>query len=538
MTEYNPQGNKKMENYLHEFMRVFFSNSRLIKRIFLVFVALTLLLTIAMKQTFDITAEVIVQSKKLSQTDSTSSLSAETDKFIPTSLADMETESNILRSSSLTRQTLIELIAEGKYAPTESLVKKIIINPIKNFIVLPLKNYVINPAKELLGLDVDPIRDTELDELLAQALKDLEIETLPGSNIILITFSARDPAQGTIFVDRLLHNYLNNRQDLQSNELPQVFYEQKKLHYKNRIDDLESSRLSILENANASDPTEEITFRLNAINTEEQSLNLYHDRLLESQYWLDYLNESLALAKKSGNTNFTFPFTFKQEIGNIAYEDREIKDIGEKLSEQIGRLNNASLTFTNDSFPIKEQRKQINATYQQFLKLVSNRINERTQELNIIKSTIQQKTTRIDQYKNRVKNLQEIQSNLRQFDTEIDALHKAFFAYTQRYEESQGQNLLDGALSNARILSEPYEPAEAAFPKPKVMIPLGILTALLLAISLGYVREFFDHSFKLPAQITEHLNLPVLLVIDAEIEEQHNPHKPGSFAWLWYWIKK
>ena len=527
-----------MENYLHEFMRIFFSNSRLIKRFFLAFIAFTLLLTIALKQSFDITAEVLVQSKKLSQTDSTSSLSTETDKFIPTSLADMETESNILRSSSLTRQTLIELISEGSFEQSESLIKKIIIKPIKSFIISPLKNNIINPIKEFIGLDIDPIRDTSLDELLQQVLKDLTIETLPGSNIILITYSAADPAQGTIFVDRLLQNYLKNRQNLQSNELPQVFYEQKKLHYKDRIDDLENSRLAILEAANASDPTEEITFRLNAINTEEQSLNIYYDRLLESQQWISYLTEKLSAAKNSANANFTFPFTFKQTIGNIAYEDREIKDIGEKLAEQISRFNNASLAFTSNSLPIKEQRKQLRETHQQFLALVSNRITERSKELDIIKSTIEQKTARIEEYKARVKALQEIQSKLRQFDTEIDALHKAFFAYTQRYEESLGQNIIDGALSNARILSKPYEPAEASFPRPMVIIPLGILTALLLAISLGYVKEFFDHSFKLPGQIPEHLGLPVLLVIDAEIEEQHNPHKPGTIAWLWYWIKQ
>lgn len=527
-----------MENYLHEFTRVFFSNSRLIKRFFLVFVTLTLLLTIALKQSFDITAEVIVQSKKLSQTDSTSSLTSESDKFIPTSLADMETESNILRSSSLARQTLLELTEEGKFYQNDSLIKRIIINPVKNHIISPLKNYVINPIKSLIGLDTDPVRDTSLDEMLKQVTKNLKIETLPGSNIILITFSSSDPAQGTVFVSRLLENYLENRQNLQSNELPQVFYEQKKLHYKNIIDDLESKRLNILETAKASDPTEEITFRLDAINTEEQSLNGYYDRLLESKKWIEYLSKNLELARKSRDTNFSFPFTFKQTIGNIAYQDSEIREVGEKLSDQISRFNNASLAFTGDSHPIKEQRKQLFETHKQFLTLVSNRIAERNNELAIIEATIEQKSVRIKEYKERITILQKTQSKLRQLDTEIDALHKAFFAYTQRYEESLGQNIIDGALSNARVLSQPYEPTEAAFPKPMLMIPLGVLTALLLSISLGYIREFFDHSFKLPAQITEHLDLPVLLVIDAEVIEEHNPHKPGTFAWLWYWVKK
>lgn len=538
MFKNNPAENKRMENYLHEFTRVFFSNSRLIKRIFLVFVALTLLLTIAMKQSFEVTAQVIVQSKKLSQTDSTSSLSTETDKFIPTSLADMETESNILRSSGLSRQTVIELMEEGKLVAVDSFFTKVVSKPFQKHIISPLKNYVINPVKEFFGLEIDPERDTTLDSLLAEAIDNLKVETLPGSNIILITYSTENPAQGAVYVDRLLKNYLKNRQDLQSNELPQVFYEQKKLHYQNRINDLEDTRLSILKAAKAAAPSEEITFRLNAINTEEHSLSAYHDRVLESEHWLNYLKDSLQEAKKLETTNYTFPFTFRQTIGNTAYEDREIRDIGEKLTAQISRYNSSALSYTPTSLPMQEQRKQLDTTYRLFLKLIENRIAERANELEILKLTVSNKEARIEEYKDRVKSLQLIESQLRQLDTEINALHTAFFAYTQRYEESSDQGIFDGALSNARVLSAPYEPTEAAFPKPKVIIPLGIITALLLSVSLGYIKEFFDHSFKLPAQIPEHLDLPVLLVIDAEVEDVLNTHKPGSFAWFWFWIKK
>ena len=57
------------ENYLHEFLRIFFANQRLIKRVFLFFAAITLLIPVLAKPTFDITAEVLVQSKKLPQMD-------------------------------------------------------------------------------------------------------------------------------------------------------------------------------------------------------------------------------------------------------------------------------------------------------------------------------------------------------------------------------------------------------------------------------------------------------------------------------------
>ena len=98
---------------------------RLIKRFFLIFSAVVLLLPLLLKQSFDITAEVIVQSKKLSQSDSASSLTAETDKFVPTSLADMETEANILRSTTLVRQTILGLSEEGRFSMPEKLNLKV-----------------------------------------------------------------------------------------------------------------------------------------------------------------------------------------------------------------------------------------------------------------------------------------------------------------------------------------------------------------------------------------------------------------------------
>ncbi len=527
-----------MENYLHEFMRIFFANRRLIKRFFLIFSAVVLLLPLLLKQSFDITAEVIVQSKKLSQSDSASSLTAETDKFVPTSLADMETEANILRSTTLVRQTILGLSEEGRFSMPESLLKKIVLKPFKNYVTTPLREHVTNPLRGLLGLETDSVRDTHIDEALQAIQKKLQVETLPGSNIISVVLSTSDPAQGTVFVERLLHNYLQSRQNLQSNNLPEEFYEQKKQHYRNRIDALEHTRQQILEGANASHPAEEITFRLNAVNTEEQSLNQYRDRLLESRAWLDYLNKSLVEARKIGQKEYAFPFTFKQLIGGIAYEDRELKDVGERLVEQIMGLDNALISFTAASQPVIEHRKRLANTHHQFLRLVENRIAERSQEKDILESTIQQKIRRINELKSQIKVLQAIQSRLRQLDTEIDALHKAFSAYTQRYEESLGQNQLDAVLSNARILSYPYEPTEEAFPRPLVMIPLGLLTGLLLAIALGYIKEFFDHTFKIPAQVMEQLGVPILLVIDCGQEETHKPNKPRTLAWFWHWIKK
>ncbi|BCQ62205.1 hypothetical protein PBOI14_39550 [Pseudomonas sp. Boi14] len=225
-------------------------------------------------------------------------------------------------------------------------------------------------------------------------------------------------------------------------------------------------------------------------------------------------------------------------MDNVAYEDREIKQLGEQLTNLVSQYGTTADTYRADSVPMQQQREQIVRARAQFLKVVENRVRERSSDLQITQSVIAQKTARINDYKARVRDLQEVLSKLRQLDTEIDALHKAFFTYTQRYEESRGERLISGELSNARVLSQPYEPSEAAFPKPMLIIPLGLLTGLLLAIALGYVYEFFDHRFKHPAQVSDHLGLPVLMVLNAVEQPQVNPYPRWTWRWAWHWAKQ
>ncbi|MCX2899230.1 GumC family protein [Pseudomonas mandelii] len=526
------------ENYLHEFFRIFFANKQLVKRVFLVFAVIALILPLMLKQSFDITAQVIVQSKKLSQGDATTSLNQENASFIPPSLADMETESNILRSPGLIRETLSQMRENSTYTPPVSTFNKLVAQPFKDYVTTPIREHLINPVRNALGLETDPVRDTELDALTQQAMSDLKVETLPGSNVISIVYSFPDPAQGTKFVAALLQNYLVSRQALQSIDLPQSFYETKKMQYQVRLDGLEGNRLALLEGVGSADPREEITFRLNAINTEEQALNLYQDRLLQSKRWLDYLKTSLAAAKDTRQLNdYSFPYTFTTTTDNVAFEDREVKQLGELLIGQVSRYMNDLSVFQPGSEPMLLQREQITRTRGQFLKVVNNRIQERTADLAVIGSVIEQKTARIAQFKNRIHQLQETQSKLRQMDTEIEALHAAFSTYAQRFAESSTARSLDNDLSNARILSPPFEPTEAAFPKPMVIIPFGLLTGLLLAIAFVYVREFFDHRFKHPAQISHELGLPVLLVINDQNVEPINPHKNWTVPRFAHWVR-
>lgn len=56
----------------------------------------------------------------------------------------METESNILRSPALIRQTISELRDKGEYTPSPGVFYKLVSQPFKRFVTTPLREYLIN----------------------------------------------------------------------------------------------------------------------------------------------------------------------------------------------------------------------------------------------------------------------------------------------------------------------------------------------------------------------------------------------------------
>lgn len=517
-------GTYPSENYLHEFLRIFFANRRLIGRVFFGFLFVTCAVALFGPKNYDVTAEVIVLSKKLAQTDASSGILVEqSTKFIPPSVTDMETESNVLRSASLIREVVEELHERGEFPKLTGWFSEIVLAPTKEILGVHIERW-LEPAREALGLERKVRADTTIEELTEEAMDALTIETLPGSNVISISYRDPDPARAKRFVDALLQRYMDKRSALQSNQLPVEFYEEKRHQYRARLTELEERKLALLREVRATEPADEIATMLDAVRQEERLLNELQDRRLEQVSWLAYLREHLAKAKRSGPGTFSFPFSFTDNAAGVAYEDREIRQLGENLAELIIRFGNEAATFRDDSKRMQQLKEQIARARSQFITVVENRIGERTRAAAVVDRLIAQKENRIEGMRERIASLQQVLPLVRQLDTEINSLHEAFATYTQRFEERRSSQMFDEQeMSNTRVLSRPVIPDSLAFPRPIHILFVGVLTSFLLAITTGYLREFFDHSFKHPQQVREKLGLPVLMTIDEQLAETKPP---------------
>lgn len=109
--------------------------------------------------------------------------------------------------------------------------------------------------------------------------------------------------------------------------------------------------------------------------------------------------------------------------------------------------------------------------------------------------------------------LQQVKLQLERLDQEIKLLGYSYETFYKRREQADIQSRFSDEHLNAQVvvLVQPEAQLEPLFPRWKTMLPVGLIVALITGICIGFINEFFDHSFKRAEDSQQHLGLPTLL---------------------------
>lgn len=518
-------------NFIRELLTLFFSNFRLASQVMLAIFGIALLAPIIIGKSYTVTGEIIVLSKKLDQGFRGDVGSSSGPRYMPVTLTDMETENSILRSMPVIQSAVGRMHDDGRLA--------IDYNPLQTYVLIPLKENVIRPLKKLLSDNPPDPRLELINELSAYVLDDLEIATLPGSNVITVNYTNEDPEIARNVVNGIMEAYLERRRKVMLSQAPQEFFYKKKNSFQKLVRDLEQQRVDLLNNYGVVSPKDETLVALRDLEEERKSLNDIVENKQQSEHWLDYLkSESANLAKADiVQTSLAFSFNGAGASAEFYYVDTEMKQQLEKIAELVVEYNDARFTFKPDSPKVDQLLSQLREQKRRLETLVRNRIKEREQALKIVNETIATKTRHIDELDKQLARLKQASAEESALMTELNAANDAYFRYAQQYEEyrsEQASNIED--TENVRVLSHPIFPLEPSTPKPLLVWILGAIAAALGGVVTALVSAYFGRTFITPDQAQAALGLPVLAVFDdpeseADLPTQWNP------AGIWQWLK-
>ena len=96
---------------------------------------------------------------------------------------------------------------------------------------------------------------------------------------------------------------------------------------------------------------------------------------------------------------------------------------------------------------------------------------------------------------------------------ELGMLQQSYDAFSRRKEESRINSSAKDSFLPASIISRAFPSNGPLFPDKKVVLPFGLLAGLMTGISLAFIAEYFNHTFKRPEDVKMVTGLPVIFSI-------------------------
>jgi uncharacterized protein involved in exopolysaccharide biosynthesis len=453
----------RTEDYKRELYFIFFAQSRIIWGTTILFLILAILIAFLWPPTFSATGSILVRGKKPEK--SPEALEQTQIRFFPLTKEDLFSEVQILTSPDVIKRTIKYLKKNNLYHSKKK-----------------------GKVKYSIDKEVYEIKES------------LKSEVIPASNVINVTFYDKDPKDAVTILDALMDQYLIYRMEVYTPKQAQLFFSQQADNYKKILGKKENSLKNTIENAQVSDPLKEIENNLVLKKDLEEELNSLRTESIEKELFIRHLQKTIN----------------KKDIQFFSFIDNKpINDLSIKLQELIIERGRILRTYHPLSDRVKAIDKQIKNTYASLKSEVLAYKENQLNQLNIINQKIMSIEDRLESINRRNIELQKLLIDLQRMKRETNLLEFSYETFSKRRDEakmSSAGNMANFPL-HISILSKAFPSEGPIFPKKKVVIPIGILVGFITGCSLGFMREYFDHTFKKPSDVYDYTGLPVIFSV-------------------------
>lgn len=118
----------------------------------------------------------------------------------------------------------------------------------------------------------------------------------------------------------------------------------------------------------------------------------------------------------------------------------------------------------------------------------------------------------IEQLDQKTQQLQKSRVKSEALQRQLDLVNTSYGTFAKRTEEARiNQSISNNRLTgDVSILSDASNTARLRFPRKKTTVVLGLIVGMVVAISVGFLTEFTDHTVRRPEDVERELGLPVI----------------------------
>lgn len=337
-------------------------------------------------------------------------------------------------------------------------------------------------------------------EAVYRILRNLKTEVVPLSNVISIVYYGADPEEAVDTLNTLMEEYIVQRGKIYNTGRSGSFFKDQAGRFRNDLEEKERELLQLIEESGVSDPEKELNNSIALKQSMENELTLLRSQYLDKKADLENLQQALA----------------SEDIQYFSYIDSfVIVELGKKLTELYMERGKLLRIYLPDSEMVQTVTLQIDDTYDTLKAEATAYMNSLSKQLEAMEEKIRIAETAIARYDEQSLELGKQILETTRIEREARLSNFSYETYAKRAEEELIDNSLNesGITTSVSILNRAFPSNGPVFPKPGVVIPLGLLIGLITGCSLGLLREYFDHTFKRPSDVLTYTGLPVLFSI-------------------------
>lgn len=357
-----------------------------------------------------------------------------------------------------------------------------------------------------------PNAEGERRKALLNYLKNgLAVDTERESNVVNISFNAKNPVLAAQIADAFAQAYINTNLELRIEPAKQTtrWYDQQ----------LASMRTSLVEKQNA----------LSAYQ-EKHDILVTSDRLDLESAKLAELSSMLIAAQNERLNNTTRNNQITGKRGSLpaeALDNPQVQRISAELAAAQARLSDL-LTRVGENHPQYRQAQgevdSLNQQLGQALRFINGSVRS---SVELAESREEQLKAELAAQKERVLQFSRNRNELSLLKQEVDNSQAAYDAALARATQTKLESQV--ALTDISILNTAPVPTRATTPRTTMNLALGVLTGLLLGVAAALCREWMDRRVRSARDFESTLGLPVLAQIPATSDGNDRSYSPQRF---------
>jgi len=367
------------------------------------------------------------------------------------------------------------------------------------------------------GLSMGPDSAVRIARAVRKLGKDLKIEPLRKTNVISVTYQARDPNQAEEVLKALAAAYTGKHMEVHRPLGEFKFFDQQTEQYKQGLNLAQEKLTNFSKGTGVVSAESERDSALQQAEAFDANARQAQTTLLETDQRVSVLKAQLQTIKPRMTTavrNSDNPQLFQQlkaTLLNLELKRTELLTKYEptyRLVQEVDHqiADTKSAISAEEGKPIRDETSDTNPDYQ----WVQAELTKAQADLSGMKARAAAAASVAANYHEEAQHLDQnmvIQQNLLQ---DAKTQEENYLLYERKREEARISNALDrGGILNVALAEQPVVPA---LPKRS---PLGVALLTLLfagtfSLATAFALDFMDPTFRTPDELAGYLGAPVL----------------------------